>query len=279
MSFFHYTSLEGIKGIVENKEMWGTHINFLNDQKEFDYLDSILYEAINELELPFHFGNEIHKNHKDILKDIKPSDRKRIDALGFIISFSQTPDCKSQWMEYCPQFSGYALEFSESPLLLDDNNISPDLHTGFDSHELQQCIYERRSQIEKIKSVILNINKPDKKQSHILSDVVDLLSDLKYRFKHHGFLEEKECRWYGRGDSQMEMRVSKGIMVPYVKVPIDISKLSAIWVGPSPVQDKAVEGVSYWWSVLQRADHTYIFKNEKTGIISIRKSEIPYSFI
>jgi len=284
LSFFHYTSLEGIKGIVENKEMWGTHINFLNDRKEFVHLDSVLNEAISELELPFYYGNKIYKTHEDISKDIKPWDRGRINENNYILSFSQVADCKSQWMEYCPKYAGYALEFSEFPLLPNDRIIhrGKGYESGFDSSRPQQCIYERREQIELIKSEILNLKNTCKFEESILQEISIVLSDLKYRFKHHGFSEERECRWYGRGDSKMNMRISNGIMVPYVKVPIDITKLSSIWVGPSPVQDKAAQGLSFWWSALQRSGigkGSYTFKNDKTGVLSIRRSEIPYSFI
>lgn len=276
MSYFHYTSLEGIKGIVENKVMWASHINFLNDQKEWLHFDSILNTAIRELELPFHLEDSTYENHEDILKDIDSGNGGRINAINFVLSFSTAADCKSQWMEYCPKFSGYALEFSEFPVIASKKIGVKIYETANDEVEPSKCIYKKQDQIDKIKSILKNNYT---KSRYSKSEVSALLADLRYQFKHHGFTEEKEFRWYGRADSQMDVRIKNGIMVPYVKVPIDITKLSAIWVGPSSVQDKAAQGLSFWWSILQQNDSSYIYRNHQTGILSIRKSEIPYSFI
>lgn len=279
LPFFHYTSLEGIKGIIENKEMWASHINFLNDKNEWLHFDSVIKDAIYSLELPYYLEGKVYDNYDDILKFISPFERGRINEFNFILSFSTVSDCKSQWMEYCPRFSGYALEFSEFPVLNWKKQEGKIYNTAADEIEPSRCIYDKLEQVEKIKSVLTRVQSNKKDSDFVKFEIATLLADLRYKFKHHGFSEEKEYRWYGRSDSNMDIRVKNGVMVPYVHVPIDITKLSAIWVGPSPVQDKAAQGLSFWWSILQRNDSSYIYKNDKTGIISIRKSEIPYSFI
>jgi hypothetical protein len=276
LSYFHYTSLEGIKGIIENKVMWASHINFLNDKKEWHHFDSVLNIAIKELDLPFYIADSVYESHEEILNDLAPFHQGIINELNFILSFSTVADCKSQWMEYCPKFQGYALEFSEFPVLESSERKSKGFDAGFDGVEPSKCIYDQREQIEKIKSIL----KTDyKKDVYYKNKASELLAGLKYQFKHPGFAEEKEHRWYGRSDSKMDIRVKNGLMIPYVKVPIDITKLSAIWVGPSSVQEKAVQGLGFWWSILQQHDSSYIFKNKLTGNFSIHKSEIPYSFL
>ncbi|MFT4918279.1 MAG: hypothetical protein ACI8RU_000892 [Zhongshania aliphaticivorans] len=281
LPYFHYTSIEGIKGIIESREMWASHVNFLNDQKEWIYFDEILTAAVNELDLPFHLDGAIFESREDLRKALLGYPSSRINSFDFVLSFSSVGDCKSQWQEYCPKFAGYALEFSESPILAygerahrlfetDDDDLVDD------ETKLTRCIYDRQQQVEMVKAII---KENHKRKRHYVGLVAGLLSGLRCQFKHPGFSEESECRWYGRADGDMHLRAKNGIMVPYVKVPIDITKLSAIWVGPSPVQDRAVQGLSFWWSVLQRDDSAYIYENDQTGVIRLDKSGIPYSFI
>ena len=36
-SIYHYTSIQGLKGILESKSLWLTHYKFLNDPNEMRY--------------------------------------------------------------------------------------------------------------------------------------------------------------------------------------------------------------------------------------------------
>lgn len=280
MAYFHYTSLEGIKSIIESKTMWASHINFLNDRKEWLYFDDVLNEALQNLEYPMDIGGKIYTTFEEFSKDINVYRGGRLNELSFVLSFSSTQDCKSQWVEYCPKFSGYALEFSESPIIKHQANSHKIYATSDDEAALVKCEYERDLQVNRICELISSTLKETRNcDMYPLSQVSSLLHDLRYQFKHFGFKEEKEYRWYGRYDSQMDIRIRNGIMVPYVKVSIDITKLSSIWVGPSPVQDSAVDGLSFWWSVLQKKDRSYAYKNKETGILKIQKSQIPYSYV
>lgn len=276
MPFFHYTSLEGIKGIVEGKTMWATHINFLNDEREWIHFEEVLSKAIHELDFPFVFEGATYSSCEDLLQAVQIRKSARINAHEFVLSFSKIADSKSQWSEYCPKNAGYALEFSECPV-----QNYPIAEWAYDSDvdsrdvTLVKCLYDEREQVDLIKSIL-------RAECHIppgkIFSARYMLSKLRCRIKHPGFIEEAEYRWHGRSDSKMAVRVRDGIMIPYVSVPIDITKLSAIWVGPRPAQNRALEGLSLWWSILQRNDKSYIFRNSDTGVLRLRKSEIPYSF-
>ncbi|GAF99954.1 unnamed protein product, partial [marine sediment metagenome] len=41
---YHYTSLEGLIGIINSQRIWATDILYLNDASEFKYSKNILYE-------------------------------------------------------------------------------------------------------------------------------------------------------------------------------------------------------------------------------------------
>ena len=44
---YHYTTVEGLKGIVETNELWATSAYFLNDSAEVIYGYEVLKEALN----------------------------------------------------------------------------------------------------------------------------------------------------------------------------------------------------------------------------------------
>jgi hypothetical protein len=45
---YHYTTADGLKGIIENDELWATSAYFLNDSAEIIYGCRILKEALDE---------------------------------------------------------------------------------------------------------------------------------------------------------------------------------------------------------------------------------------
>ena len=57
---YHYTSAEGLMGIVQNKELWFTNIYFLNDNQEVFYTYNLLLDLIKELK------GSIKKNYINI---------------------------------------------------------------------------------------------------------------------------------------------------------------------------------------------------------------------
>ena len=43
---FHYTSMEGLRGVVAGKTLWATNIEFLNDTSEFRHGEEVLKRII-----------------------------------------------------------------------------------------------------------------------------------------------------------------------------------------------------------------------------------------
>ena len=46
---FHYTTIEGLKGILENRCVWSTHFEYLNDSTEVIYGQTLAKKVIHEL--------------------------------------------------------------------------------------------------------------------------------------------------------------------------------------------------------------------------------------
>ena len=44
---YHYTSAEGLQGIIQSQQLWATHIHYLNDHKEFNkFFEVPLFELM-----------------------------------------------------------------------------------------------------------------------------------------------------------------------------------------------------------------------------------------
>lgn len=69
---YHYTSLEGLMGIIESKSIWATNVLYLNDASELNYSLKLIEEEIDNLKekIPvndknigkFSFLNELIEN-------------------------------------------------------------------------------------------------------------------------------------------------------------------------------------------------------------------------
>jgi hypothetical protein len=52
-TLYHYTDWGGLEGMLKTKEIWATHINYMNDEREFihakDYLKDQLGQEYSDL--------------------------------------------------------------------------------------------------------------------------------------------------------------------------------------------------------------------------------------
>ena len=137
---YHYTSLDGLRGIMTNRILWATSIHHLNDTQELLHalnLASLAVQAYKpeslttlQVELGMQMLEYIEK-----LKSLKL----------FIASFSEEGDLLSQWRAYCPREGGYSLGFS-APVVL--SLAEPQ---GF---SLYPCIYDREEQRDLIQFIV-----------------------------------------------------------------------------------------------------------------------------
>lgn len=108
-TLYHYTTTEGLLGILESEELWATNILFLNDTSEL--VDAIkLFTA--ELENnPLKLDKETGWLHTLILPNLEAAP---VDH--FAVSFCEDGDLLSQWRAYSAQGSGYSLGFKPTAL-------------------------------------------------------------------------------------------------------------------------------------------------------------------
>lgn len=88
---YHYTSIEGLLGIIEKKEIWATHIMYMNDAQEFKLFIDLVKRDLEPL----------LKTDISTLKDLE----NQLDLVSIIgtqfnicvASFSEVPDALDQY--------------------------------------------------------------------------------------------------------------------------------------------------------------------------------------
>lgn len=104
---FHYTSLEGFKGIIESQDFWLTESSFLNDSTEIEHGIDLAHEVFKEF-----------SDHKDgpifeMLEGLGSKDR-RLRPRTNIACFSSARDNLSQWRAYSGSGIGVSLGFAQT---------------------------------------------------------------------------------------------------------------------------------------------------------------------
>ena len=98
---FHYTTQEGLLGIIDTKSLWMTSVRHLSDSTEFAYTVELVRENLNRKlraeRGPFnnYYGAILGK--LDVLKDMTL----------FVGSFSEEGDLLSQWRAYTSNGIGF----------------------------------------------------------------------------------------------------------------------------------------------------------------------------
>ena len=287
---YHYTSIDGLEGILTRRFLWASEIHFLNDTQEFKYSIDVLRKVISELRKK----NPIKSIQKALGPGLLPSEQKEFleafyqsiegDILFkifvrfpiYIFSLSERGDLLSQWRGYCPPGGGYSIGF---PLKL----LTKFLETR--DLFLMRCIYNEKEQEAMVKRAIIETveisqeiftknfttTRKDIKKApslcvlNFLKGFLNIASIL----KHPSFHEE--CEWRIISSNlipiqDMSFRVGKSMLIPYFSISfkdIEPFLIDEIIIGPTTEQGLAENSLRQF--VLQ------INPN-----ISIKTSKTPY---
>lgn len=218
-TIYHYTDLNGLIGIVESHTLFSTHINFLNDRKEFlhglDIIESILKENNNE------FYNSMSTELNKKIENLKNLEK-------FVTCFSRNGDLLSQWRSYGNQGKGVAIGFD--PLEITES-FEEMLH-GIN------ILYDEKDQKEILREIIkISIAYFDQHKIHydwegcdynfmISKAIIEFLESIIIGWKHPSFSEEEEFRLEydvdylaNRKDKkEILFRKSDRLLIPYIKL-------------------------------------------------------------
>ncbi len=168
-TIYHYTSANGLRGILTNHEIWLTNTAFVNDITECKALKSEM-DLFNEE----NFSNpDVKKAWFDYLKQDKE------DNSLYIGSFSRTEDFLGQWRAY----GSYSIGFETYKLA--ESNFN-----------LYECVYDK----EKIRDWILEKEKADEWSGKYLNEQArrmaahSLIYVASMKYKNVNYENEREVR-------------------------------------------------------------------------------------
>lgn len=230
---YHYTSVSVLQQIIQNKCLFATHINFMNDWQEYtvgyDKLTKAIKKAVEENGASMEGLEEEDKKYLfSILYDCC-LDVTRYNKMNrvygnmeyrecmmpevYSISFCQKGDLLNQWAMYAKE-SGVAIEFNFRDFVLCDASLKNE--ADYDKEDWQQIKYfrynrphkvsydEKGMQItinQQINEVIRELSNPDfrkkyptvKPTSYLIQEIAKLYALAPF-FKVDNFKGEEETR-------------------------------------------------------------------------------------
>lgn len=279
---YHYSDANALRSIIENKELWLTGHEYMNDVQEFDDGFQLLKVKIREYFVSANIASHDQATIEHIISRLETT-------LAFSCSFSNEPDLLSQWRSYCPEDGGFSIGFDQNTL---SNSVS---FPGSSSNmrNFENCIYEPE---EKLRQALLHAehctNGLIKQMANGRSSgayYVTFLSLLTFclRCKNEHFREESEVRLFTYAHNSMELiqvsdgsdfvpqslfaeekisfRTNKNIFTPYIKQKFDISAVKEVYIGPCKNYDTVLKGLTLFLRSQGLHDQ-----------VVVRKSDIPF---
>jgi hypothetical protein len=280
-TLYHYTTQEGLLGIIRSREIWATHTSYLNDAKEYRYaVDVAAAEVLKRLEA----GGESYRIL--VLADMAEG-LKGVESTNVCVcSFSEDRDSLSQWRAYGGPTSGFAIGFNPPHLAemvkREEFYLAPCLYDPAEQSAVIEALVNRvfDENVDRLHNGdVLVSGDPEKDWpniSRLISPRGGNLTAYLHRFapilKHRSFAEEKEWRIISRPlmntRGGFSFRCGSSMLIPYYRVPISHPdrplKLDEVVIGPTPHMEQA-----------SRAVRNFLVSQELEEV-AVNTSAVPY---
>jgi hypothetical protein len=242
-TLYHYTSLAGLLGILQSKELWLSSIRYMNDASEM----SLGHERFREVCEEFKAKRNPGPRFQELLDTLLRLGDADIQMDAFIFCLCEEKDLLSQWRGYAEGGGGVAIEFKARSILPPQQGLAlqPVLYSGWAQREILETLLKVfRKHLNKLDAS----GDPQKKRG-LLNDACNAFAMTLPLVKNDAFREEKEWRLLkvthrSLQELRVSHRVSNGLVVPYMRLPLaDPLPIESIVVGPSAHQDLLAEGI------------------------------------
>ena len=276
-SIYHYTSAEGLMGIVASGTIRFTEYSSLNDATEGDYIFFVLKSLLNyDIAYDKRFINEIvqHVDANDYY-DVYPDK----DLKYFISCFSLNNDSLPMWNYYANK-KGYNINFDFYDIKQEVEKIQKKYPKNV-YFEPYQVLYETEKQKEFLIEHLNYVYKiwKDRKSDFIIKFFLNYLNSIKFAFKHPAFKSEDEVRFVYKikkeffnseiaktGEKELiKIKEKNGYFVPFIDVPFDKKIVKKICLSPLYKSTQAKESL-------------YFFLNKYGYNAKIETSDIPLKY-
>lgn len=249
---YHYTTYQGLRGIVDSKALWASDVRYMNDSAELRHTADLIQHEINRRLSAGH-------PHPKLLSQFLDWVAHRItngDML-FAGSFRANGNLLSQWRGYSTPGKGVSIGFSPDHIMA---------CTARQQFQVGRCIYEPAAQAELIARVIDAVESvaDDIDPDHPAGVFAELESDLLRLaaiLKHPSYREEDEWRIVspvitngpGSGDLESPVRFREGtsMLVPYiefdlVREPGQPLEIEHMFLGPTANSELSLNSLSLY---------------------------------
>jgi hypothetical protein len=266
---YHYTSVEGLFGVVQSGQLWLSDYSYLNDTRELSHGADLIGEVAAEF-----LSSESRPQAADLLQHWVKDLQAPVHRVC-VASFSAAGDSLSQWRAYGPIAIGF--EPRDISLHAYRANLRPveyqrdrqralvELHL----HHMREAylfdLHEER--LERIEDVYHN---------------TDRLVELIAFFKDPAFAGEEEYRLafiehpdlmpsLGQSSSVKRFRVTRGRIIPYVLS----DELEPVLSGGRPLAIREVVLGPGSDATLERGVREFL-AHSKMGEVVVKRSRVPY---
>jgi hypothetical protein len=255
-TLYHYTSLQGLLGIVEGGHLWVSETRHLNDVEELGHFGRAIYSEIALREA----GDPEEAEIASQLAKWLPQ-RLASGPLIFAGSFTENGNLLSQWRGYCPHGQGVSMGFHPERLAES---------AAAQSFLLGRCIYAQDDQ-QRIASAMVEAiiaaakaqgksppNKAPPTQSYhgVFQQLEDPILTAAALVKNPAFSEEQEWRVVSPSLSNyvvppIHYRAGASMLVPYLEfeLPKDsagLTQMTDLWIGPTPTMNLSMRSLGMY---------------------------------
>lgn len=235
---YHYTTFNGLLGIVDTSSLWASDIRYMNDSAELKHTANLIANEVT---------NRIGRGHPnpDLLNQFLDWVTHRITNghMLFATSFRANGNLLSQWRGYSRIGKGVSLGFNPEVILECAEK---------QSFQIGRCIYDRKEQKGLIRQVVdsvehiakTHIEPPNDSYQKIFQEIESDLLRIAAILKHPSFKEEEEWRIVSPviTDFLKEpvlFREGVSMLVPYIQFNLTPSSnrpiaLEHLFLGPTP---------------------------------------------
>lgn len=273
-TLYHYTSMDGLLGIVASGTIWASDTRYLNDRSEATHFRDLLRVRVQQrIAAP---GASRPTPFEEILAAIQST--RAFEA--FVASFSEDGDSLSQWRAYCPAGVGFSIGFEAGTLRTGYIRDPAGGSSHFVYGQLSKVRYlpEEPSPaldrlLDSTEDVVLTLLKtvPGAEAVGKAEAVASMISYLAPIYKHEGFGGEHEWRLVlSKVHEPMpgrKFRPGKSMLVPYVEAEPQAKEvyfIKEVIVGPTPHPGLSKESVQ---ALFQAVNHPEV---------TVRESKLPY---
>lgn len=251
-TLYHYTSLQGLMGIIESRTLRASDVRYMNDSTELKYAFNLLQKAIA-------VRTAAQTKHDDTLFFFSTWLRDQINKgpMLFSASFRANGNLLSQWRGYASHGKGMSLGFNPGAIkaLATEQRFS-----------LGQCLYNPEQQSKIIETIIDRVLAICASSSCLQASFDQLegaLLGICALFKHPAFAEEQEWRIVSQPyacpqNHPIGFREGKAMLVPFYRFNLAHNgavRLDHVFVGPTPNADLSVTALMHYLT-MHKADPT-----------------------